>query len=224
MPGQIFRTCCCCDLRTGVILIALFSMGIAAINIYTGVGAVLELKHLQPKIDHEEKDQLPIPWKYYDDTINLGWSNIAFFASDLIISVVLLIGALQRHKCLLTTWMVWTLVGLAYHLSVSIFFLSIWKGVPTFGYTMIIDLIIAVYFLLVVYSFKQEIINQERNPRIPLVMTAGQPIQGFSYPPTGVNPYQQAPPPYMYPASNPPPYAQCAPAGAPPANEQKVPL
>ncbi|XP_048584212.1 uncharacterized protein LOC116620382 [Nematostella vectensis] len=219
MARPIIRTCCCCDLRTGAILIALFSMGIAGINIYNGMKAVWNLEAAESKIKHHGiQDDLPIPWKYYDDTINLGWSNVAFSASSIFAGIVLLVGAIQRHVWKLNAWLVWTAIVLLYHLAVSIFFLSIWKGVPLFMYGLIVDLVIAVYFLLVVYSFKQQILEQEQNPN------AGLHMQGvvIAMPP-GSNPALMQTYPSNYPSQYPPPYNQLGAGAVPPPYSTQTP-
>ncbi|XP_068676183.1 uncharacterized protein [Montipora capricornis] len=147
----LVRSCCCgCELKTGVLLLAIFSVIGGGYGIYSSFHSASELSSL-----HEESS--PVHSKYSDVITNLLRTKGVFSIIVLLTSMLLLGASILKNRFLVLPYLAWHVILLGYNLGVSIFFTVVWKGPSVYEVVIFsaISWVLSIYFLIVVYSFHE---------------------------------------------------------------------
>lgn len=183
----LVRTCCCgCDLRTGILLIGIFGLLGSAYSIYSEYHSFQVIKDARDSID--TTTELPVDKKYFDVVVNLAYAGIAFGVISLLVNLSLLLSGFGSGNYYLAfPWFLWSIFGLFYSLGVTIFLIAIWNGFAYVFVGTIIAWVIAIYFIIVVYSY-MEALRED-----PSGSTAGFPSRGAGVVIVGPPPYAKMP-------------------------------
>ncbi|XP_068727756.1 uncharacterized protein [Montipora capricornis] len=151
--------CCGCDLKTGVLLIAILSVIGGGYGIYSGFHKASVLTSFREVVREGPVLQslFPVPFEYYDVVTNVlktsGATNII-----VLLTSFLLIGAYNsKNRFLVQPYLAWQVILLGYSLGVSIFYIFVWKGFGLYSIVIstAISWVLSIYFLIVVYSFHE---------------------------------------------------------------------
>ncbi|XP_068738854.1 uncharacterized protein [Montipora capricornis] len=142
----LVRSCCCgCKLKTGVLLLAIFSVIGGGYGIYSSFDKA------------SKESSSPVFSKYSDVITKLLKTNGVFNIIVLLTSILLLGANILKNRFLVLPYLAWHVILLGYRLGVSIFFTVVWKG--PFVYAVVIfsaiSWLLSIYFLIVVYSFHE---------------------------------------------------------------------
>ncbi|XP_068728264.1 uncharacterized protein [Montipora capricornis] len=174
----LVRSCCCgCDLKTGVLVLAILSVIGGGYGIYSGFHEASEFTSLREK-------SLPVAVKYYDVITNL-LKAAGVFNIIVLLTSVLLLGAYQsKNRFLVLPYLAWHVILLVYNLGVSIFLIIVWKGVTVYAIVIFnaIFWVLSIYFLIVVYSF-YEALREDPSGATAGYGSSGQAARGPPYKP-----------------------------------------
>lgn len=177
----LVRTCCCgCDLRTGILLIAIFGVLSGSFGIYSRLSSAKKLKDLNEEIrEFDEEGKLPIPYKFYNVVIDLDYASAALNGMVILTNIFLLISYSTRNRFLALPYIFLHILLLAYNLGVTIFFIAIWHGFPYIFVGTIIAWLLSIYFIMVVFSYHEALREDPSGssagygPPTPMVQVAG---------------------------------------------------
>ncbi|XP_068728259.1 uncharacterized protein [Montipora capricornis] len=144
----LVRTCCWgCDLKIGVLLIAIFSVIGGGYEIYSRSHKASELTSL-PEKDREDPELQVLT------IINLIKTD-GVFNIIVVLTSLLLLGAFKsKNRFLVLPYLVWHVVLFGYYLGVTIFFIIV-RNLVAIVISNAIYWVFSVYFLIVVYSFHE---------------------------------------------------------------------
>ncbi|XP_078354799.1 uncharacterized protein LOC144639346 [Oculina patagonica] len=141
----LFRTCCC-NLRTGILLIGIFGLLSSAVGIYAGY-----YKYNTYKVLSGAKDSST--GYLMDVLITLSCVGIGIQAIKLLVNLPLLASYVLRNRFLAFPWMLWSYIEIVYTFGVTIFNIAISNG-PVYFYVATIPIwILSIYFTIVVFLY-----------------------------------------------------------------------
>lgn len=228
----ILEKCCCCSLKSGVIILGvlslIFPVILGAISILSLLGsgifaAVLSSDQTreafkQDCLKNNETVTGDVCENETNGSIYFAWASVGFgtllviSAFYVAVSSCLIHGARKGHHCLLIPYMVVVVVSVLFEIAVVIFAAvdPYNIGTPTFSYVVVImAIIIHIFIFLVVFSLSQKI-RQNPEPstfqQTQYGKTPASPIPDYQPPPTNYQPtpniYQPPQTTYQPPPTN----------------------
>jgi len=155
----IIRRFFCFDLQMGTYFVAVFSMVLVAVNILTFAQAIKVVQH-ELETAHAEDVSL-VRSNLTEETIQVSYAGIGFFAADIVMTMILVCGACQLKPCILWSWIVWRLLMFAHLVAVTVFFFIVWEKVPPVGIILLVDLVLTIACFIVAFSLIQQIKENE---------------------------------------------------------------